>query len=440
MVKRTFAAVVAFSVVFVLLFIICLINSIHLDLKLIYEPMVPSQVAIFPYSQMEIIQFIREIEANIFLVTPEILSSQNWSSSYSTGFSPHYYNGNYSLHKTCKHLYFNYLCLPNNIHNIVENRWTFKINESNLNQNTTVFLKILQNNSLYTNTYQQYMNNINHLKSPYIINKVKIGYFGNSFIRQIIEGYHCLIDNITNNNAQQNVIYEYHPVIQYINNKTMNYSNSHNYDELLCDAVIYNQRLKWNDRRGNGLNLNQSVLNMIKKYKLQSNIQNCRDDSLVTTFVDQSKLFYQFMHFEQNKTLYNYYTKLKEHCNDINAFNDIDILIFNPGNDPHYELSNLKDDLNKLNFTDKPIIFLTQWRMRPKINPLPKELMDKMYKEYDNLIWIDWPKKFKYFKRGYSSSLADGLHPCMPGIPDHGMLLLNNLINTLLLTINTNKR
>ena len=108
---------------------------------------------------------------------------------------------------------------------------------------------------------------------------MKIGYFGNSFLRQIIEGYHCLIDNITNNNAQNNVIKEYLAVIQHIDDNKM--TNIDDYDILQCDAVIYAQRLKWNEKEKNALHLNRSVINRMFDYKLQSNIKNCRDDSLV---------------------------------------------------------------------------------------------------------------------------------------------------------------
>eukprot|EP01084_Bolivina_argentea_P249665 418046_1 len=64
-----------------------------------------------PISKLDLLNAIQEIEFSIYLDQISSISEYN-NSIFSTGLSPHHYDGPFSLQKTCKQMRFRYLCSP----------------------------------------------------------------------------------------------------------------------------------------------------------------------------------------------------------------------------------------------------------------------------------------------------------------------------------------
>ena len=125
------------------------------------------------------------------------------------------------------------------------------------------------------------------------------------------------------------------------------------------------------------------------------------------------------MHLEADKTFGHFVDKLS-HSQDYSN----DIIAFNVGNNPPYNYQlNFENDIQELNFTQKPIIFMSKW-FHSESNDLQK---------YQNVVHVDWNKRFGQLNDfGILNDFkADRGHWCSPGVPDHAVFALNNLINLL---------
>ena len=141
------------------------------------------------YNKSTLIEFIRNIESNILF---ERIDSDNPNLNllYYTGISPHFYNGPFSVEKTCKHVRFSYLC-PANITTEKGkiDEWTLKINGQNLSDDDKQFLHQLQTKyNFYTNLHEKIIQNANDQKL-FKKRKMNILLYGNSHLRQIFEYY-----------------------------------------------------------------------------------------------------------------------------------------------------------------------------------------------------------------------------------------------------------
>ena len=373
------------------------------------------------------ISLIREIEANVIFTNS---NSTKWNELYWSGYSPHHYQGLYSLDKTCQHAGFSYLCKPTAINPLITNRWTFRINEANLQPATLHFLQQLQAGGFYKNLHEQYQNNLLDHRSPYHKRTNAVS-FGNSYLRQIMESYQCLIDNITQHQSN-GIIYRYVPFMQAIDDSL---PLNTNYDLIKCDGISIGHELVWNTKHNNALHLNQTLIDKIMEKQRNSSIKICSSHSLDLSFMDGSNLIFRFMNHEQNKSIFDYFLQQ----NAMNDSQNMDILIINEGNGPIYDVQHrLMDDLRRLNHTNKSIIFLTPWEdtgMSQSTFSVSKYLKKqrykrKLYKMFPHLIYVDWTERFSEYP-SFEKLRSSYLHMCIPGIPDHAMLALNNLINVL---------
>ena len=223
------------------------------------------------------IKYIRNIESNIWF---ERISNddKNLNALYHTGKSPHFYDGQFSWNKTCKHLKFAYWCPANiSIEKGKLNEWTLRINEKYLDQDTLKFLHKLQSEySLYNNVYSKLIKNIESFKSPFIKKKLNILFWGNSHLRQIFEGLQCIIDDIEYNIFDHDInelINIYIPKRHHLNEGMyINFSYDHTFVFGLGDRETLNGMIGWN-----GLHLDRDLMNKLFDTQLEDkNMKACK--------------------------------------------------------------------------------------------------------------------------------------------------------------------
>ena len=136
-------------------------------------------------------------------------------------------------------------------------KWTLKINETNLKPDSKLFLTELQTKyNIYTNLHQNWINRIKNFSSPFEYSHFTAYFYGNSHMRQIIEGSMCLIEDAM---QKQNIPIKdygitYIPKLQ-DNSKIVDIQ----YNELWCLGAIHVE--DWNNGSWNALHLNESIIN-----------------------------------------------------------------------------------------------------------------------------------------------------------------------------------
>ena len=132
----------------------------------------------------------------------------------------------------------------------------------------------------------------------------------------------------------------------------------------------------------------------------------------------------------------NRLSKRLEESLNVSMALDFDVILFNVGNTPVYNLQNLKRDLYKLNHLNKPVILLSTFHNTSELN-------EAFYEKHPNLIYVDLHKRIysklwkntknddtlKYLLAGESVDAPK--HFCQPGIVEHLTLALVELINLL---------
>ena len=395
------------------------------------------------YDKFKLIEFIRNIESNILF---ERIDSDNinLNPSYQTGISPHFYNGPFSVEKTCKHVRFSYLC-PANITTEKGkiNEWTLKINEQNLSEDSKQFLHQLQSKyNFYTDVYNKIIQNAEDQKL-FKKGKMNILLYGNSHLRQIFEALQCILDDIEYDILQHDttkLIKTYLPKIQRLHPEPI---NNFSYDNTFCFGIANSARPKWNNREWNGLHL-ENIRGILQSELTDKNIKFCKSDNVYIELHDDTNLHYHFVHQEAVKSMYAYARnrlskRLKESLNaSLDMALDFDVIVFNVGNTPVYNLQNLKHDLYKLNHMNKPVILLSTFHNTSELN-------EEFYEKHPNLIYVDLHKRIysklwkntkndtlKYLLAGESVDAPK--HFCQPGIVEHLSLALVELINLFSLT------
>ena len=199
---------------------------------------------------------------------------------------------------------------------------------------------------------------------------------------------------------------------------------------------------------------------LFDEHMMDKNIGYCSDSQLVVTFGDGSKLFYQFNNVEIHKS---FAKPINEWFDEINinkylsnhnysTFKDyFDIIVFNSGNGPHYNLQSLYGDLKEINHLNKPIIYLSEFRDNKIFNADQKDVtietretlslqmqMNRLYKLIPKLVYMDVKTRNRYLYL-YNKTLIDNFlridkdgHYCTPGIIEHHSLSLLHLINALI--------
>ena len=423
------------------------------------------------YNISILIRYLREIESSIYFENitnkhPDI------NQIYLTDKSPHYYNGEFDLSpgKTCKVLRCAYHCTS---HSIVDkaqfNEWTLRINQTQLNKDTLEFLNTLQTRyNIYTNLYIKFINNLFLYQSPYI-KPINIYYHGNSHLKQIHQGTVCLMEYIEINlfnNTFNKAIHSYHPTIEKLNGSI---PVEYDFNNTLCGQYpnIIDKFPCQRDIERNGIFISQDNKDSIFNQRVRENIKMCESKRLYSQFADKSRIFYRFNHAERDKrmiktiNLVKHFIKKKKRA--FNEFNDnntlldheiknLDVIVFNVGNKPRYNIDKLLlNDLQALHHLNKPIILLSTWwdwshDEVPKIYE-DKPRLEQLYKDYPNLIVINlyrrnhvkllkWNKESLPFHYGkYRWILAEGEptgHMCQPGVPEHNILAITELINLLI--------
>ena len=427
------------------------------------------------HNRSTLIKYIREIESSIYF---EKISNQHKDINplYYTDKSPHYYNGEFDLNrgKTCKVLRCAYHCTS---HSIIQkaqlNEWTLRINQTQLNKDTLEFLNTLQTKyNIYTNLYQKFISNLKIHNSPYI-KPLNIYSFGNSHLKQLIEGTICLMEDIEVNTFREpynKAILSFYPRHGRLYDSKPQYP--YDYNNTICgqypnDLDISSYGICNRGIDGNGIIINDYNQNLIFKQRLKNNLKFCDNKLLYIKFADQTRHFYHYQFKKSNKNM-------KRNTNELinfiehnpGAFKDFkddreylenyiknqDIIIFNVGSKPIYDIDeHLLQDLKFMNHLNKPILLLSQWWDWRHDN-VPsiyrnKTRLDKLYKDYPNLIVINyyernrikllkWNKTSLPFHYGkYRWILAEGEpngHMCQPGVPEHHILALTELINLII--------
>lgn len=414
---------------------------------------IPISLSIFlsKYNKSTLIKYIRNIESSIFF---DKITSNNkeLNKLYQTGISPHFYNGEFSFIKTCKHLKFAYLC-PGNI--TVKkgeiNKWTLRINESLLEPQTLKFLHILQTQyNLYTNVYLKLIDNMQKLRSPFIKKSINILFWGNSHLRQIFEGLQCIIDDIEYNifhHITNEIILKYKPLKHHLF-KTKEIINV-TYDNTFCFGLGHGEIQKWNKRDWNGLNLNKTLMNKLLDTQLKDkNMKSCKSDQVFIKLKDKTNLYYKFIHDIPFKLISE--NGFNKYLNNSYNNNEFDIIIFNIGNDPVYKYqTKLAHDLYKMKHFKKPIIMLSTFHGNSKNDRIlwDKQILNKILYQnqpFKQIIYVNlherihkklWNEtlnnnKLKYLLAG--NNVFNPKHFCQPGLIEHLSLALLELINLLL--------
>eukprot|EP01084_Bolivina_argentea_P229459 387272_1 len=181
-------------------------------------------------SKFEIRQLLQQIESNIQFTNA---TSSVHNQLYSTGHSPHYYNGPYDLNKTSKHIRFPYLCQPGTV-NLFSN-WTFRLNEAALTPEAKGLLHELQHLGFYNNLHTFFMDNLHRYSSPYV-QPMNVFWFGNSYRKQVHQSMFAFIDAL-NNTQIDDIIHSFHifPIRVYNESRSMGI-NADNVYSLRCDG------------------------------------------------------------------------------------------------------------------------------------------------------------------------------------------------------------
>eukprot|EP01084_Bolivina_argentea_P302684 522494_1 len=234
----------------------------------------------------------------------------------------------------------------------------------------------------------------------------------------------------------------------------------YNYNDTLCgeyDAV--HTVIGSFENNGWGQNITNE---MLKYHRVDKNIKFCTTKLLHVEYTDMSNLYFHFNHHKIKRiqtmiadsirhiesNVYINETRRKKHINILEN-GQLDIIIFNVGNMPWYDFEKyLETDLKLLNHSNKFVILLSEWWTRASITQ-PLMFNETFLKEfeikYPNVIWLDlWRRNtLKLIKWKYGvgfgkqrSIVRENVQPrvnhfCLPGVPDHHMIELIELINLL---------
>eukprot|EP01083_Nonionella_stella_P021131 58587_1 len=391
-------------------------------------------------SKYEIRKLLQEIEYNIQFTNS---TSSAYNDLYSTGYSPHYYNGPYDLRKTSKHIRFPYLCKPGTVNRFSD--WTSKLDQSNLTYKANELLHELQRLGFYGNLYTFYMNNLHRYRSPYI-QPMNVLWFGNSHRKQIHQSMFALIDTL-NLTDIVDIVQSYF-VTPIIANKQRLPVRNISYSDLRCDSWGLHAPNDWPGKNVLHFGWHKSAMRtVLDRDRYRNNIENCKDQFDYTNFKDSSNDTsfmlgtQEMVRHKKLKHIYKWYLNQMNHQNhqmsessDVDMHNVLnvnwDILIFNVGNDPGYKADiYLESDLHFFGMEKRSVVLMSKWYVD---DTLPLKSF-----ELDNVIVMDWsfrlrrlgshknPKKLQTKWQAWTG------HYCMPGVPDHAMLSINHLVNLL---------
>eukprot|EP01084_Bolivina_argentea_P080656 146072_1 len=324
-------------------------------------------------SKLELLNAIQEIENTIYFDTTYHNTTND--SIFSTGTSPHFYDGPFSFNKTCKMMRFQYFCPGYIIEQHAFNRWSMSMhNIRNLSNNTRHILPILQEHyrRYNHNTHHQLQHIIHSQQSVFSIKRnLNILIYGNSHMKQIVLGFICTLMDI-----DPSIIVKITPTMRYLNDTTAHPYANYNFKDRFCLDAALEGMIEANQRGQNGLHLsNATIYAMYERENVEHGIYHCTVDYLHVELANDCSIYYIFSNRQEQKSLYN---ETKAQWN-IRSF---DLIIFNLGNGPPYSLDALEYDLVKLQHTKKPIVFHRTWY--------------ELYERY--LIWVekrlvlDWDK------------------------------------------------
>ena len=399
-------------------------------------------------NKTELIGAIQEIENSIYLDRIDKYPNYNQHSIYSTGLSPHYYDGEFSFKKTCKLMRFRYFCRPYIIEKNKFNEWTMLLHSiddynNTMSNNAKYILSMLQQQyDFYNhNIYYRLQQNINKAKKIFIKGNMNILFYGNSHLKQTLLGLLCILMDINGNNT----IIKYKPTIKYINDRMRH--KQFNFHETFCLDANMESIKEVNMRQQNALRLNHSMINEIYQTQfLDHDIQVCSTEFLEIEMMNNVNIYYIFAN-KGIKSIFNQTLELKrEHNLTTLNITNFDIILFNLGNSPplNMDLNVLEYDLIHLNHTKKPIIFHRAWYemyFRYLIHLKNQEFivdLDKVNKLRNKFPYLIYISTYWRYHRLVSLDLFSKMketqtygHFCNPGLPDHYALSLLHLINVM---------
>lgn len=407
-------------------------------------------------SKSILLNAIQEIEHSIYF--DEIAKDPNYDNIYSTGISPHYYDGPFSLNKTCKLMRFRYLCRPYISNKYGYNKFSLLLHDEqetnvSISKSARNILSTLQKQyNLYNyNIYDKLINNIKNLNKIFGKSNMNVLIYGNSHIKQCLLGLLCIFLDI-----DRNSIISYTPVTIDCNNDITTAQTIFNFHNTFClDSDI--KKIKESNIRGGGndLRLNEEFLDYLYQTQfVDKNICLCATDYLHVELINNVSIYYIFANGGP-KSIHNQTVKMVETLKLNVASLNFDLIAFNVGNSPPlnmdiHHLDVLEKDLIELNHINKPIIFHRSWYElyhRYLIQNSGQQFIMDMNKikalrtRFPYLIYISSYRRYKsllppYFNDGFFGHWKESKtygHFCNPGAPDHYALALLHLIDVLTL-------
>ena len=384
------------------------------------------------FERIELLNAIQQIELSVYL--------DSHATPYSTGSSPHYYDGPFSLTQSCRNLKFRYYCSSyvTKTHHFDE--WSMSLHSEDLHNSSALqVLSALQNEWNFYN-YDIQENIVTRLRSEkkiFLKPNLNILFYGNSYLKQILLGFICMLRQIDANsvNMQFNIEYcngtETHDTIQF--------------DKMFClDSTIELIQFE-NHRRWNGLHLKNSFLHDIFRTQF-TNLGVCRCYYQHATFelFNNVTLHYITAHDDANKSVFESVKEFK--IDNI----DFDVIVFNTGNPPHYVVADmLLYDLINLRHTEKPFIWHSAWWVnqvranRSDSNRKVREAnetielimkgLQPLRDKFPNLLYISSRRRRRLMNVDLIHALCERdtfpCHFCNPGLPEHHAINLLHLID-----------
>merc|ERR1719461_710355 len=156
-----------------------------------------------------------------------------------------------------------------------------------------------------------------------------------------------------------------------------------------------------------------------------NNICDCNDNEAYIELADGSKLWYSFQDgHTKEKSMESTVKKLK--IEDV----QFDFIIFNLGNPPRYDLSRLRGDLESLNHSDKPVLYISQGKFQDQVNREATDAiggMEQFRKMFPNVVMVSEKGRIAGVDQDAVPLIQD--HYCMPGPVAHHALNMFHFVN-----------
>jgi len=383
---------------------------------------------------MEVLDALQIIEHSIYFDRTKATNTTTTMSSYSTGISPHFGDGPMIEGGRCPFIKFWYNCRSDVAIDSGLNNYTLQLHPDDFraDRGTQHILGIIQRESHYyaANLWDHHFQRNLKIHKSMFTKPINVLLFGNSYLRQIMEAMLCLLHSTP----------EFKDTVSSIESNVRKCNESlpltHDMRDQVCPSWDLQGVIIWK----NILNLTQQYpmdfghdpndTNFKSYWKRELDDHNvcwCDHDVVHFRLSDGSNITYSFQNTQQNKTMRKTVDEMKARGFADND-TDFDVILFNLGNTPSYELeSELKEDLQTLGHLKKPVILIEHiW------NDIDLVRIDELRRQFPNLLAVS--EKRRQSAGGMPQSAVPMIrgHLCQPGTAAHHALSALHLVNLLL--------